>query len=266
MSRAVPRSSFAGALVRKGNVMKAVMLRDMRTRFFNHGLGFIVVILWPLVHLFILLTIYSLLGRQSPYGSSLYLFFGTGLVPTLSFMYVSRMMVASILANKPMLYFPAIHITDIIFGRATLEVLGSCMMALFVIIILSLLGENAIPIDIPNAVAALASTLLLAVGVGSLVSLLAVALPATMIFYFLLVVAVYILSGTLFVPAALPQPIIEVLAWNPVMHGVEWMRTAYFIDYPRQVLDKGYLLSFGACSLFLGLALERGLRPIFMSR
>ena len=140
------------------------------------------------------------------------------------------------------------------------------MMALFVVVILLLLGERAIPIDIPNAVAALAATLLLAVGVGSLVSLLAVAWPATMLFYMIIVILTYILSGTLFVPAALPQPIIAVLSWNPVMHGVEWMRTAFFIDYPRQVLDKGYILSFGACSLFLGLALERGLRPIFMSR
>jgi capsular polysaccharide transport system permease protein len=246
--------------------MRAVMLRDMRTRFFNHGLGFLLVIVWPLAHMFLLLGIYSLFGRRAPFGDSLFVFFGTGLVPTLSFMYVSRQMAMSVVANRPMLSFPAIHITDIIFGRATLEILGSFMMAASVFLILMLSDERAVPYDIPNAVGALCATLFLAVGVGSLVSLLAVAFPPTVTFYFLVIVATYILSGTLFVPSYLPQQAIDILSWNPVMHGVEWMRSAYFIDYPRQVLSKPYIVAFGACSLGLGLLLERLLKPIFMAR
>lgn len=263
-TRPAPKINFAAAATRKGNVMKAVMLRDMRTRFFDHGLGFLVVVLWPLAHIFLLLTIYSLLGRGTPYGNSLMLFFGTGLVPTLAFMYVSRMMVMSILSNKPMLSFPAIKVTDIIFGRALLEVLGSFLMAVFVIIIFALLGEQFMPIDIPNAIAALCATLFLAIGVGFVVSLLAAMVPAIAMFYVLLAITVYILSGTLFVISAMPAPVIEVLSWNPVLHGVEWMRSAYYLDYPKQVLDKWYLIKFGAISLLIGLFVERYSRPYVM--
>jgi capsular polysaccharide transport system permease protein len=258
--------TFRQALERAGNVMRAVILRDMRTRFFNHGLGFLLVIFWPLAHLFLLLTIYSLLGRRAPYGESLYTFFVSGLVPTLSFMYVSRQMATSLVANRPMLSFPVVHVTDVIFARALLEILGSFMMAMAVVLLLFLIGENVVPVDLPNAVAALCATMFLAVGVGSLVSLLAVALPATLLFYFLIVLVVYLLSGTLFVPAHLPERIIGILSWNPVMHGVEWMRSAYFIGYPTQVLDKDYLLSFAAISLLAGLGLERALRPVFKSK
>ena len=254
-------ATFRSALIRKGNVMKAVMLRDMRTRFFDHGLGFLVVIFWPLAHMMLLLAFYSLLGRSPPYGDSMMLFFGTGLVPTLSFMYVSRMMVISIMANKPMLSFPAVRVTDIIFGRAALEVMGSFLMAAFVLLIFALVGEPFIHIDVPNAVAALAATLLLAVGVGFLVSLAAAMLPAIAMLYMLCVIAVYILSGTLFVVSSLPTQVVEVLAWNPVLHGVEWLRTAYYLDYPRQVLDKAYLVQFGAVTLLIGLMIERFARP-----
>ncbi len=59
--------------------MTAVILRDMRTRFFNHGLGFLIVSLWPLAHMLILLMIYSLTGRRTPFGDSLYVFFALGL-------------------------------------------------------------------------------------------------------------------------------------------------------------------------------------------
>lgn len=246
--------------------MKAVMLRDMRTRFFDHGLGFLLVIFWPLAHLMLLLLVYSVIGRRAPFGDSLYLFFASGLVPTLSFMYVSRQMAMSIISNKPMLSFPSIHLTDIMFGRALLEIMGCCLMAASVLLILYLLGETPVPFDIPNAVAALAATILVAVGVGSIVSLLAIAFPPAATIYVLVVISVYILSGTLFVPAYLPEYVGSILAWNPVLHGVEWLRGAYFIGYPDQVLDKTYMLSFGGGSLFVGLALERLLRPVFMSR
>lgn len=259
-------SSFRDAARRKSNVMKAVMLRDMRTRFFNHGLGFLLVIIWPIAHMFVLLAIYSVLGRRAPFGDSLFLFFATGLVPTLSFMYVSRQMAMSVIANKPMLSFPAVNITDIIFGRAILEVLGSFIMAAAVLLILTSIEGTAIPFDVPNAVAAIFATLLLAIGIGSIISLLAVAFPATATMYFLVVITVYLTSGTLFVPSYMPQGVVSVLYWNPVLHGVEWLRSAYFIGYPNQILDKSYMLIFGASSLFTGLCLERLLRPLFTSR
>jgi capsular polysaccharide transport system permease protein len=243
--------------------MRAVMLRDMRTRFFNHGLGFLVVIIWPLAHLMLLIGIYTLFGRRAPFGDSLHIFFGTGLVPTLSFMYVSRQMVTSILANKPMLSFPAIKPTDILFGRAVLETLGSFMMAASVLVIFSLMGTQVVPYDVAGAVAALCATIYLAISVGFLVSLLAVVLPATAMIYFLIIVVVYLGSGTLFVASYLPQQVIQYLAWNPVLHGVEWMRAAYFLGYPTQVLDKTYMLSFASVSMFVGLIIERLTRGVF---
>jgi capsular polysaccharide transport system permease protein len=53
------------------------------------------------------------------------------------------------------------------------------------------------------------------------------------------------------VPSYLPPQIAEWLSWNPVLHGVEWMRSAYYRDYGSTVLDRGYMLS---CALLLVLA------------
>lgn len=69
--------------------MGAVVLRDMRTRFFNHGLGFIVVPLWPLAHMGIIITIRSFVAHTAPYGESVPLFYATGVIPTLTFIYIS---------------------------------------------------------------------------------------------------------------------------------------------------------------------------------
>lgn len=243
--------------------MMAVMLRDMRTRFFNHGLGYLVVVIWPLAHLMLIITLYTVMGRRAPFGDDLFVFFGSGLVPTLSFMYVSRQMVTSILMNRPMLSFPAIKPTDILFGRAVLEALGSFLMAGSVMLIFSLMGTQVVPHDIPQAVAALCATIYLAISVGFLVSLIAVVLPATAMIYMLFVLVIYLTSGTLFVPSLMPQQAISVLSWNPVLHGVEWMRAAYFLGYPTQVLDKFYMLSFASVAMLAGLVIERLTRGIF---
>lgn len=261
VARPPAANSFLRAVRQKWGVMHAVMLRDMRTRFFNHGLGFILVILWPLAHMGALLFIYMLFGRRAPYGDNLYLFFATGLVPTLSFMYVSRFMALSLNMNYPMLALPAVRPSDILFGRALLEILGACSMAILTFGLLLVLGANPIPGDPVAAVSALAVTLVLAVGMGMIVGVLAQLLPFLLTIYLLVTILFYILSGTLFVVAGMPTPIAEALAWNPVLHGTEWMRTAYYPGYPTQILDIPYMIAWAVGLLFLGLLMERLLRP-----
>ena len=237
---------------------------DMRTRFFNHGLGFLIVSFWPLAHMVILLGIYSVLGRRVPYGDSPYLFFATGLIPTLAFTYVSRFMCLSIILNRPMLAFPAVKVSDIMFGRAFLEIIGAFITLVLVITILLALGESPYPVDLDQAVQAYLATLLLAIGVGSLASVITMMVPFFATIYALFMIIIYLSSGVMFVASALPQQVIAVISWNPVVHSVEWMRSAYFRGYPEQVLDKDYLLKFAVFSLFLGLLVERICRKNIM--
>ncbi len=259
------QGTIGAALRRKGNVMGAVMLRDMRSRFFNHGLGFLLVPIWPLAHMFILLAIYTVIGRVTPYGSSLRVFFATGLIPTLSFMYVSRFMALSLLSNGNMMAFPIVRPADILAGRAALEIIGSCMMTAMTFVLLMVIGDDPYPLDASSAVAAFATTLCLSVGMGMIVGCVVRVVPFFMTIYFLSCILFYLLSGTLFVVSALPAPIAYALSWNPVLHCVEWMRVAYIAGYPDQILDRTYAIGFALGVMFLGLLTERLMRPIILS-
>lgn len=252
--------SFFEALRSKRNVMAAVVLRDMRTRFFNHGLGFIIVSLWPLAHMLILLMIYSLTGRMTPFGDSLYVFFATGLIPTLAFMYISRFMSLSLLLNKPMLAFPAVTVVDVMMARAFLEVIAAFITLILMILIIYFIGDNPFPWDLTEAIEAYVSVLLLSVGVGFLAGVIVMFSPFFATIYALMMILVYLLSGTIFVVSNLPDVIAKPLSYNPVVHAVEWMRVAYYPTYSTKILDKEYLIGFGMTSLFLGLLLERVLR------
>ncbi|SCB33966.1 ABC transporter permease [Rhizobium hainanense] len=254
------RYSFINALVRKQQVMSAVILRDMRTRFFNHGLGFALVPLWPFVHIGVLIIIRTVTDRIAPYGDGTAVFYATGLVPTLMFSYVSRFMGLSLVMNKPMLAFPAVHIMDVMMGRACLELAGACITLFLMISILWLLGQNPFPIDINQAIFCYFSTMLLALGCGTLVGIASLVMPIMVTVYALIIIILYLSSGTLFVASNLPAGIGEALAFNPLLICVEWMRTAFYASYSDRLVDRFYVLAWGVSTLAAGLTIERVFR------
>jgi capsular polysaccharide transport system permease protein len=253
-----------GAMVRavraKLRVIGAVMLRDLRTRFFNHGLGYLLAVAWPMAHILILLGFYTLLGRLAPYGDSMVVFFATALVPFMAWNYMSRFIMLSLVMNRALLAFPAVRILDILLGRAALELLASCAMVGLLCLLALLWGIDFVPHDLVGAAEALAASFALGLGCGMVSAVIAMILPGWVTAYTLLIIASYICSGILFVPASLPGALVEWLCWLPTFHLIEWMRVAYYEGYPDHLLDRGYVLGWGIFTIFLGLGLERMLR------
>ncbi|WP_210162195.1 ABC transporter permease [Methyloferula stellata] len=249
-----------GMLKAQWRVLVALMLRDLKTRFFGTEWGFLLAIGWPLSHILILLVINSQLGRAAPYGDSAALWFATGIIPFMAFNYMSRFIMMGILLNKPLLLFPTVKITDILFARAIVEVLSAGLVILIVLVIFWALGIDFMPIDIVQASFALLAMMLLGLGFGVINAIIAAALPFWMTGYALCMIVFWMSSGILFVPEALPAFAREWLAYLPYLQGVEWMRSAYYEGYGASILDKTYLLSWGVATLFTGLALERLVR------
>lgn len=255
----------SGPLAAQGRVILAIMLRDIRTRFFGHGLGFLLAIAWPLAHILILLGIYAAAGRAAPFGDSGALFFATGLAPFMAFSYMSRFVMFSVVMNRPLLAFPAVKITDLLFARGLLEALGACCMVIVLATILALAGVDVTPRDPVEAAYAFGTALLLGLGYGVANGLVAVAVPTWMTGYALVIILMYIFSGVLFVPDALPEQLRVILAVNPAVHLVEWMRSAYYEGYGTLVLSKPYVLFCAVSSLFGGLVCERVFRGLLLA-
>lgn len=258
------RNLVVTALHSKAHVMSAVILRDMRTRFFNHGLGFIIQPLWPLAHIIIIMMINVMAGRAAPYGDSPMIFFATGLIPALTFIYISRFMSLSLILNKSMLSFPIVKVTDILFGRAILEAMSAVITLALMWLIFTAIGVSPYPDDPAQALLAFLTTILLGVGIGTIVGVITLFLPIFATGYALMGIIFYLSSGSLFVTSNFPDQIAIPLSYNPVLQCVEWMRTAYFEGYSDRLVNKEYLLAFGLGSLFLGLVAERLSRRILL--
>lgn len=251
---------FSAASTAQLHVIRALILRDIRTRFFGHGLGYLVAIAWPVVHIVILLGIYAGTGRMAPYGSSTALWFATALVPVMAFIYASRWIMFSVLFNQPLLGLPVVKVTDILIARSILEAGAACCMAAIILLLLWFLDVSILPHDVVAASCALAGAILLGVGVGTLNALVARMAPMWATGYSLLTIVFYITSGVLFVPDSLPEVARQILSWNPVLHGAEWMRVAYYESYTSRTLDRGFFIGSGVVWLFFGLLVERLIR------
>lgn len=252
-------SRFASALKTQGNVTFALILRDMQTRFGGSYVNYLVALGWPLAHIGILLVVYTLAGRVAPAGTSVVMFFATGLTPYMFFQYPARFMMMSLVTNKPLLAFPIVKILDVLLARAILETVSGFAVICITAFVLYASGFDVIPRDPVMAVAALSAMWCLAVGIGLLNAVIASIFPAWMIGFLLLQILIYVLSGILFVTSALPEGVQYVLSWNPALHGVEWFRAAYYEGYATSayVPDRLYPYIFGLVCTFLAMVSER---------
>jgi capsular polysaccharide transport system permease protein len=241
-------------------VLVALMLRDIKTRFGGSEWGFLIAIAWPLSHIVILLLLNVGVGRVVPYGDSAALWFATGVVPFMAFSYMSRFIMLGIVLNRPMLLFPRVKITDILFARAIVEVLSAGCVILILAILFWSNGIDFMPIKPAQACFALGASMLLGLGAGVINAIIGAAYPLWITGYALFMLILWLTSGVFFVASALPESIRYPLSFNPVVHGVEWMRSAYYEGYGASFLDRGYMVGCALVCLFVGLALERMVR------
>jgi len=242
------------------------MLHNIRTRFGGHGLGYLLAIAWPLVHMFVILATFTLAARAAPYGDSILLFVGTGTVPFMSFSYLSRFMMMAVLITRPLLAFPEVKILDVLLASALLETLAACLVTLIMIVIAWFVGIDFMPKDIVQAALAFGAALLLGLGFGLFNGVIALAVKFWPVVVALEIIVLWFSSGVAFVPDALPEAARNALAYNPVLHVVEWMRSAYYEGYGDLILDRGYAVAFGMGAVFLGLLLERAMRGYLLAK
>jgi capsular polysaccharide transport system permease protein len=82
---------FRSVLIAQGQVIYALLMRDVRSRFFGNGFGHLLAIAWPLTHLLVILAMFSAGGRVPPVGDSMLLFLSTGVAPFILFNYTKSL-------------------------------------------------------------------------------------------------------------------------------------------------------------------------------
>lgn len=241
-------------------VVHALILRETRTRFGAHQLGYLWALLEPVIWILTFYALFVLGNRSGPDGMDTISFLATGIIPFELFSKTYDRGSLSISANRAMLFYPQVQPLDLVYARSILE------SATFVTVFLIVVGGNALvqgDLTIDSALRvvlglALAGTLGMAFGLV-LCSLSVVSNSVDRVKGPLLRPMFWV-SGLFFTANSLPKAARDILLWNPVLHCVELVRDGMFPSYQSRYASISYVLIWIVSLLFIGLTLERGVR------
>lgn len=267
MGSAPAASPMKGVLESYRNVLAALMLRDIRTRMFGSAWGFLFVIAWPLTHMgFVILFVGARGGGHPPYGDSMAIWVATGIIPFMCFSYTARFVTTAIVMNRPLLAFPIISVSQILFSRAIIELLNSSLVIICISLIFFLAGAPLVPKDAAQTGFVILAAFAMGLGFGMLNALISAMFVGWLTAFNLIIVALWLTSGIVFVPSSLPESVRNIFAYHPLVQMTEWTRMAYFDSYYSIVLDKYYLLEWCFGLVFFALLVEKTMRPFVLNR
>ena len=256
-----PQRGLWAAAQTQWRVIHALIIRETRTRFGDSTLGYGWALLEPIMHILMLSLVFAVLmhGRP-PIGTQFFIFYYTGIIPYHVFVHSSSSMTYAVTANGALLQLPLVGTFDVILARGLLELVTDVLVAVILLAGFGAIGLGTLPSDFGGVAAATFAVWLLGCGFGFVNAVVNMFFKSWDKIWAQLTRILYFCSGIFYVPGMMPDWIRARLAWNPVLHGVDWFRASFFTGYLPHWLDRSYLLAVAGSVLLTGLALERGLR------
>ena len=241
-------------------VVKALMIRELTTRFGRENIGFLWLMAEPLLFAGLVGIVWTLMKGTEMHGIGVIAFVVSGYIP-LTFMRHAFSKSANIfVANGALLYHRQIKILDFVFVRVLIEVIGSMMAFVFIVIVLRYFDLFPAPYDIGYLLAGWGIYVMFVLSICVVLSPLS---ELSEVVEKLIPVTTYIalpISGAFNLMAWLTPEARSYLMWSPMVTGMELMRFGLFgaVVQPYYDVPKAFVVS--SCFLVLGLIMCRRIR------
>ena len=251
---------FSDGLRVQTKVIKALMIRELVTRFGRENIGFLWIMVEPLLFAGLVGVAWTFMKGPENHGMSVVAFVVSGYIP-LTFLRHSFGRSASIfIANSALLYHRQVKVLDFIVVRVVIEAIGGMMAYLFGGLVLGFFGIFPFPADFGSLILGWAIYVFF---VFSVCTMLAPLSEVSEVVEKLVPISVYVaipFSGVFNMAAWLPLGLREPLMWSPLVSGMELMRAGLFGSVVTPYYDIPKALGVSLCCLFIGLVLCRRVR------
>lgn len=241
-------------------VIHALIMRELTTRFGRENIGFLWIMLEPLLFALLVGLLWRMMKGPLEFGVDIVAFVVTGYIPLVLFRSSIGRAVNAFTANGSFLYHRQITILDLILVRFIVELIGHMMAYLFMALVLGALGFFPWPYDLGYlilgwfyyALFTLSVTLVIA-PLSEMSEVLEKVIPVT----------VYMMipfSGAFYLVSSLAPAAAEVVLYSPPVHAMEMMRYGVFGPSIDVQYDFFYPLAFCMPCMAFGLLLCRKVR------
>jgi len=260
MTVATEMREFSRAAATQARVTGALVLREMRVRFGRSQIGYLWAIAEPTAYIFLLSALFEFAGRHPPVGNNMAIFFATGILPFTLFRNLGNQLAGAFNANRALMTYPIVQPVDTILARTALEIATILFIMLIVLSVLVLGTGAPLPNNLVRMGEALGLLSLFGFGVGLFNAVLIDRVASWQNTFRIIMMPMLFVSGVFYSLESVPPGAREILAWNPVIHGVELFRSGYYTNFRATGLEPEYLLYCGLVVTLVALAAERLLR------
>lgn len=205
-------------------VIHALMIRELITRFGRENIGFLWIMVEPLLFAGLVGVLWHFTHGETEHGVSVIAFVASGYIPITLFRHGVARSIAVFTANQSLLYHRQIKIVDFILSRFIIEILGGMMAYLFMAIVLICFGEFPIPSNIGLLIAGWS---LYALFCFSVCLVLAPLSEVSEVMEKFIPVSTYIMipfSGLFYMVSWSTPSVRDFLLFSPFVNGMEMMR------------------------------------------
>lgn len=129
-------------------VLHALMIRELNTRFGRQNIGFLWIMVEPLLFAGLVAIVWRFMKGPEEHGISIIAFIVSGYIPITLFRHGMSRSVSIFMANGSLMYHRQIKITDFVFVRFLIEILGGMMAYVFAGGLLIPFGEFPVPANV----------------------------------------------------------------------------------------------------------------------
>jgi capsular polysaccharide transport system permease protein len=251
-------SRLAGFLVDDVLVIRALILRNLRTQHRHNALGIFVEFLRPVaicfVHYF-----YFIASRRVVPGHQYAIFTLGGF--TIWFTFAAAYSGAFDGARWPngVTHLPGATRMHLRVAKAFWAYMVHALFAVLVVLPLMLFDQGVGFPNLPITAATFGMAAGLGFGYGLITNSIGHIMPALIPFIKIMQWGVFITSGVYDSLVTMPRVMAEIIWYNPLIHLAEYQRYAYYPGYPIYLVSLTYPAIWTAGLIFIGLALNRAL-------
>jgi len=253
------------AIAAQGRVLVALILREIRTRHGNTVFGYLQDLMEMPIILLAMLLMFTLTGRQSPYGDNIALFLITGVLPFYMVKKTATKGMGSV--KRAGTFKRMMPVTPLDTGIAAMTV----NFLTYTLILLGFLGvlaafkfsSDAIPYAPQRVIEGFGVAMIFTYGLGIINGVVSFFAPTWTFIFGLLMRPMIFTSGIFYIPEEMPRAMIDIIKWNPLLHIIAWIRTGFYETYPTFILDRSFAVTVAIGTLLFGLTLDRAARRRF---
>ena len=247
------------SIVTQYNVIIALFIRELKTRFGKNSIGYFWPILEPMAHVAVLSFIFSFRGTEHASGLNFILIFVTGIVPYLLFQNITSRSLNAMESNMGLFNYRQVKPLDTITARVILEVVIFSIILISMMLVLSLIVGMEFQLNnILMLYVSILTLVILSYSLGVLFMIMGAINPESKRVIPIFTKPMYFISGIFFTASEIPDWIREYLLLNPIFNIIEWIRYSLFTEMTdNKYHDIGYSVSTALVLLFLALSLYK---------